>query len=442
MKGFLLLYTVAILSTGAALFRPQIGLYAYVLFAVLRPQFLFGFAGSFANLSFIIGVAMLVGWVFKGFGSWQFPRGKWVVTALIAFSAWSAASAAQALDTSLGWYALINLSKIVLPFLVGVTMLRGLTEARILLWIIVGAQGYVGYEMNSSYYQKGYNWAQDVGFGGMDNNCFGISLVATIGPALALAVAARSWMARGAAIACSVLILHTILLTFSRGAMVGLLVVFVAAALIVPKRPKQVLAIVALFLITLQLTGKELKQRFDSAFAEEGERDGSAESRLELWKDCLEIASANALFGIGPDNWPRVATTFGWTQGKQAHSLWMQMAAELGYPGVSLLLAFYLFTVASLWRLARPPRPRPKDQSANYLALGVILGIIGFIVSAQFVTIQGLETPYYVVMAAVVLVGTPKPVAQVVEQPVPKPTGFRPRQPALGLPPRPRPAGA
>ncbi len=58
--------------------------------------------------------------------------------------------------------------------------------------------------MNLDYLVKGYNIAGE-GFGGMDNNCFGVSLVSTIGPAIALAArrqevvrARRSRFGRGA----------------------------------------------------------------------------------------------------------------------------------------------------------------------------------------------------------------------------------------------------
>ena len=89
-----------------------------------------------------------------------------------------------------------------------------------MLWTIVLAQGYVGLEQNINYLVKGYNTAGD-GFGGMDNNCFGVSLVTVLGPAMALMISSKTWCqplprrrGRGADPA------HD-LLTFSRGAMVG-----------------------------------------------------------------------------------------------------------------------------------------------------------------------------------------------------------------------------
>ena len=55
--------------------------------------------------------------------------------------------------------------------------------------------GYVGFEMNLEYW-RGFNIAGE-GFGGMDNNCFGVALVTTIGPAIALGLGAKTWFERG-----------------------------------------------------------------------------------------------------------------------------------------------------------------------------------------------------------------------------------------------------
>ena len=41
---------------------PLIGLFVYVGFAVLRPQFIWGWAGDFGGISLYVGVATLIGW--------------------------------------------------------------------------------------------------------------------------------------------------------------------------------------------------------------------------------------------------------------------------------------------------------------------------------------------------------------------------------------------
>jgi len=44
------------------------------------------------------------------------------------------------------------------------------------------------------------------------------------------------------------------------------------------------------------------------------------------------------VLGVGPDHWPLIAARYGWPAGKEAHSLWLQIGAEMGFPGIALLL--------------------------------------------------------------------------------------------------------
>jgi putative inorganic carbon (hco3(-)) transporter len=299
-----------------------------------------------------------------------------------------------------------------------------------MLWVIVLAQGYVGFEMNLAY-MKGYNLAGD-GFAGMDNNCFGVALVSTVGPALALVLGAKKMWERVLGTAAAALMLHTILLTFSRGALVGLLVVGATAFIIMPKRPKYVAALALALIVGVRFTGPQLAERYSSAFASADERDSSSESRLDLWKDCFDIAIGRPLFGVGPANFPVVAKDRGFTEGKQAHSVWMQTLAENGFPGVAFLFFFFSLTVIKLWPLARM-KQTPENRYTVAVATGIITSIAGFIVAGQFVSLAGLEVPYYTTMVGVVLLKTAKRASPV---PVPSPSILRtsaPRTPRFAM---------
>jgi len=399
MKGLLFTYALTAFGVIGAIRSPVIGLYVYVAFAVMRPQFLWSFAGDLDGISWAVGVAMLASWAARGFGKWQFGRGRGAVIALLAFGFWAALSALQARYSAPAQVFLTEMLKYVLPFLVGVTTLRGDKDARTLLWVIVVSQGYVAYEMNMSYF-AGYNRAQDAGFGGMDNNCFGVALVGTLGPAMALVLSSKTWKARGVAALCAAFILHTILLTFSRGAMVGMLAMLFLSIFMMPLRPRNLAAVLVVALLALRLTGPQLMARYRSVGAEQ--LDGSADSRIELWKDCWEVALANPIFGIGPENWPRIAHEFGWPALKSAHSAWMQAMADLGFPGFLLLFSFYMLGAIRLWPMAVGFR-RGVDGRTAILASGVIMSLVGYMVSAQFVSLQGLELPYYVMIAGVAL---------------------------------------
>jgi O-antigen ligase len=321
--------------------------------------------------------------------------------ALLLHTGWFAVSTLQAVSVPVATAALIELLKILLPFLVGVTLLTKEAQARTLLWVIVGAQAYVGYDLNMSYL-RGTNVAQAQGFGGMDNNSLGISLVASVGVAVGLLLSARRPVERLAAASAVLVILHTVLLTFSRGAMVGLIAAGVTAALLMPKRPRYVVALVVALAVVIRLTGPELSARFQSAFVEGDDRDASAESRVELWKDCLDVAATHPLFGVGPKNWPVIAADYGWPPGKEAHSVWMQTLAEVGFPGVIALVAMYAIACVKLWSMLRRRRSGEITPPMT-MSLGIIISIIGFAVSAQFVSLQGLEVPFYIVAGAVVL---------------------------------------
>jgi probable O-glycosylation ligase (exosortase A-associated) len=420
MKGFLFTYALVVFGVVGAFRSPLIPLGVYVCFAVLRPQSMWGFAGDLGGISYIVGVAALVSWGFRMTGSWQFGRGRGIVAALVAFSLWATLSSSLAENGPVAWKWTESLWKFVLPFLVGVTMIRSQEWTRRMLWIIVLSQGYVGYEMNYSYFIEHRNRVHLYGYGGMDNNSFGIGLVTTLGSAVALAFVAKSWKARIVALLASGFMLHTALLTFSRGAMVGLIAIGLTAFLILEKRPKQIAIVLLALIVTLRLTGPELMKRFESAFVETEELDGSAAGRLRLWRDCLTVALANPIVGIGPNHWPLVAEDFGWTPYKSAHSVWMQTAAELGFVGVFFLALFFALTFIKLWRIARNRSKAPPDREWAILATGVMLGMVGYCVSAQFVTLTGLEVPYYMAMVGVaLLVNAPQPAVQTVTAPVP-----------------------
>ena len=105
MKGLLFVYTLTALGVFGSLRKPIIGLYVYIVFAVLRPQYLWAFAGDMSNLSLMVGVAMLLGWAMTGFGEKRVGRGGLIVALMLAFLCWTTISAALAgnSDVAFNW---------------------------------------------------------------------------------------------------------------------------------------------------------------------------------------------------------------------------------------------------------------------------------------------------------------------------------------------------
>jgi O-antigen ligase len=154
-------------------------------------------------------------------------------------------------------------------------------------------------------------------------------------------------------------------------------------------------------LVSLRLAGPQTLARFSSTFADEEVRDESANSRIDLWQDCVELMLREPLFGVGPEHFPYYAQYhLGWGAPKEAHSLWFQTGAELGFVGVGLLLAFYLICIRRLWPITKRSAESIDPRLANTARM-VIASLAGFFVSSQFVSLEGLELPYYVVLVGV-----------------------------------------
>lgn len=402
MKGLIFVYALTYGGAIVSLLRPWYGLLIYVCFAIIRPESLWhwAFQGSGGNFSRITAIALLLGWVLNGLGQWNFAYSKATICALVGFWSWAAVSTLVAADypeESFGF--LESTAKIILPFLVGVTLIQTEKQVRQLAWVILLSQGYLAWELNLSYFQ-GFNILDahvgPGGFGGMDNNCVAIAMVTGAGLAFFMGMHYTGWR-RWLAFLCAGLMAHTIMFAFSRGGMLALIVLGLVTFLLMDKRPAHLLFFALAVAVALSLAGPEVRDRFLKTFASEEERDESAQSRIDMWKQCLVLVQENPIFGVGPDNWGYQAEgRFGWGTRKEAHSLWMQTAAEMGIVGVGLLLGFYGFTMLRLWPIAR--RHRPANEWDVAIARMTIASITGFMVSAQFVSLEGLELPYYVTL--------------------------------------------
>src|SRR5262249_55206075 len=139
----------------------------------------------------------------------------------------------------------------------------------------------------------------------------------------------------------------------SRGGMLSLTITGILAFLLIPKRPRDYLLFALVVALSLRLAGPEVRERFGMTFASKDDRDASAQSRLDYWAACWDSIQKRPLLGVGPHHWPLVIGEYGLPSGKEAHTLWLQIGAELGLPGVLCLLSFYGLCIARLWPLAR-----------------------------------------------------------------------------------------
>jgi len=396
-KSVILIYLMTYGGAASSLLRPYVGLLVYVSFALLRPEQLWFYslpAGS--NFSRIVAIGLLIGWAIQGFGTWRFGRARLVVQLLIGYWLWVALGTVLA-DTENAYGLLDGLTKTVLPMVVGITLIDTREKVFGLLWTIVLSAGYFAYEANQCFYGGMVN-IQDDGFGGLGNGGLSVTMLSVALVGFWLGMVSTPWWQKTLAWGSAALAAHTVLFSFSRGAMLGLLAGAITAFFLIPKKPTHYAIFGLAVAVTLGLAGKSVRDRFATTFADKEERDESAQSRLDLWQDCLDAIKKRPLLGVGPGGFGRIAVEYGWPKGKEAHCLWLQTAAEMGIPGALLLLAFYLSGIERLWSI-RKAAAFANNALVRELSPATIPAIVGFIVAAQFVTCSGIEAPWYIALA-------------------------------------------
>jgi O-antigen ligase len=394
VKGLIFTYVLCYGGSVVALVRPWYGVLVYICFAIIKPESLWHWAVPKGNYSRIVALALLAGWALNGLGSFRVGAAKLPLTGL--FVAWFSAVFLSfgAYDQSLAWGYVEGIFKILLPIVVAMTLVWSIEQIRQLAWTIVLSQGYVAFDLNMSYL-SGYNRLQDVGFGSMDNNTVAITMVTCFGLAFFLGLYSPKRWQQALAFAAALLIAHAVMISFSRGALLTLIITGAVSFLLIPKGPKHYAAFLVAFLIGVRLAGPQLLERFSTAFLDESERDRSANLRVEHWHACLDSMARNPL-GVGPAQWRFTAPSYG-LPSMEAHSFWLQTGAELGVAGLLGYVVFYAGTMILLWPLARR-RVRGVDPWLIYSAQMVLSSLVGFCFSAQFVTVNGVEAPFYVTL--------------------------------------------
>lgn len=396
MKSALFTYALTYGGPVVSLIRPYYGFLIYVCFGIIKPDSLWSFSISQGNYSRIVAVGFLLGWVVHGLGNWRLGKGTLIIASMVGFWLVMLVGAMWAPVEELGWQSVEPMGKVFLPIVAAATLITSIRELKQLAWVIVLSLGFLAYEFNVTYYTTVFiPW--EFFHGGLDNNGIAITMVTGLGVAFYLGLYADRWWQRIIAFVSAGLMAHVVLFSNSRGGMLSMIVTGAFCFFMTPKKPRDYLILVLGALLIFRLAGEGVQERFMTTFAEEGSVEGADRGgkRLDNWKACLESIVKEPL-GVGPSHWPITAPLYGLPR-MAAHSTWLQMGAELGWPGVICLFGIYGGCVIRLWRFTRKKTP-VSDPWIHYLSRMVVSGIFGFIVAGQFVTLDGVELPYYIAL--------------------------------------------
>jgi len=192
----------------------------------------------------------------------------------------------------------------------------------------------------------------------------------------------------------AVLFAWAFLLTGSKGAYVATFAAVAGLLLAAPPaagRAGKVLRAVGAALVLLAVIGAVLFALVPELPGRAG-ISASLQVRFGYWRPAATMAAENPLFGVGPGKfgalYPQLKGPLA-EESKSAHSAYMETAAEQGFVGLALLLAFWGW---SFWRLVRGVRfdgcnreeEIARPDRAKLLAMGVIAGVFFTCIAAYW----------------------------------------------------------
>ncbi len=223
----------------------------------------------------------------------------------------------------------------------------------------------------------------------------------TLGASLAIAFSMemkKYW--RWFAAVSSAVFLLVLLLTQSRGGSLGLVAGFgPAAVLLVARRSKGkvylVLGVVLVLLVTPAAVWKRLSgigELTSTANISQADAEGSAAQRWEIQQVGWDIFTDHPIFGVGLGGYKAANAVYASGLGaRDTHNTYLNVAAELGLPGLALWIAMFV----SVFRSGRRIAAVAADQVWGG-AVWVRRGLAGFLVAGVFGTYAYLSFPYLI----------------------------------------------
>ncbi len=314
----------------------------------------------------------------------------WLFT-WVALYAWMAASAFWALDTA-AVFALFPTAAQLLALYIAVSLFPA--DARALRW--VAGTALIGGVLAAGYGAFLFTQGLDVGKGDrlwittdtgnfVDPNHFAAALILPFSLALALTLYARKWWQALLGVAALVAVTEGIVVSASRGAIIGVGAILVYA-LVRSAHRIRLLLLSGFAVVCASLTQSSLGDRFAAALSSGGS------GRTDIWQVGIAAAKSHWLIGAGYNNFAFAydqaflqATQIHFMSWHRApHNILLNVVVELGVPGTLLLIAAWYGQLRMMRGIG------PADPNFP-LRLALEATIIGTFVAALFLDVMVMK---------------------------------------------------
>jgi len=230
-------------------------------------------------------------------------------------------------------------------------------------------------------------------------NDMALYLVSMVPIALALAFNARTTFRKLVFVACAILTVVAIGLSYSRGGFLGLTVALgFFAVRIAPRRKLQLLIACSALLVILLAVFPSYAVRLASIVIPSLDPVGSSGLRQGELLRSLYIALRHPILGIGMGNYRTEMSYIG----APTHNSYTQVASEMG---MAALVLYTMFMVTPFKKLGQIASETSNSTNSNfhYLAIGLQAALLGYMVSSFFANDAYQWYVYYLAAYAICL---------------------------------------
>ncbi|MFW6336677.1 MAG: O-antigen ligase family protein [Phycisphaeraceae bacterium] len=421
MKHFAFLAVFTLLAIGGGIFAPVLIVGWYYFLALLRPQFVWDWSLSGeVRWSLVAGLGAIVAVLLNLKRYMDRMRLNLPMTLMIVFGMVILLSGVTARDPGVAMPWVIEYGKILLMALVACVVIEKLSYAWALVVMVTLVMAYVAWSVNRNYFFSDYQMRlYEHGYGGYDNNGAGLLLAVGLPmayAAVACGTGAWRWVVRGIAAIAALMMLHAVMLSYSRGAMVALTVGLVWLVLRHTPRKQTIALAGVLVVVVLAMAGQQIREEYLSTM--EYHDDATAQLRFDSWQAAWRIAVDNPVLGVGIRNSNVYSKNFGSDRyGRTIHNQYLQTAADAGIPAMLLFVAILGAVMLCLHRARRmslAALERVQNEHSTLavslrqvlrMSIGLEAAIVTFSVGAMFLSLETFEFAWLILALGTALPG-------------------------------------
>ena len=400
----ILILAIILGSVPICFFKPYFGVLMWTWIAYFSPhRFAFSPTVYYFPVAIVIAVPTLTGLLFTRDMNRRIFTREMVVMLLLwvwlgVTLVYAANEPAFAGHIDAGKFMLERISKILLMTVVMALLVNSHKKLKYLYLVTALSFGLLAVKGTMFGWSTGWTsrvWGPPDSFIA-DNNDFALALNMSLPIMFYLAQDTESRLLRVLLRVLFVAGIISVVLTYSRGGLIGLAAVLVVIAIKSKKKLIAGVTLTACILLVLNFAPEKWMARMQTI--SEGTQDETAHERVITWGFAWNLVKDYPITGGGLEAFPDVALFQAYTperlpngyKASSAHSIYFQVLGETGFVGLGLFLLSLAFALASTRKIRKLSQRMPALSWLKPYANMVETGLIGFMISGAF-----LSRPYF-----------------------------------------------